>query len=160
MPSVKKITSYSKKFYYFFESFQIFRTRKSSYLSRKKYDGNNSTFTHHNRLVGQNALVGIRFIKVTETSDTLNYMQFFKCCMLQTISQVILHFVFVQNKSLYYKNGAVFCLFLFRLGWFLVLQCVIKILCFWCYYYKVIGNQGFIGYNRYKLLRIGTKANL
>ena len=77
------------------KAFKFSGQEKAVLYPEKKYDGNNSTFTHHNRLVGQNALVGIRFIKLTESSDTLNYMQFFKYCILQTISLVILHFVFV-----------------------------------------------------------------
>ena len=47
----------------------------------KKYGGGNLSPTPHQRLEGQDTLVGIGFIKLTESSDTLNYKLFVKHCI-------------------------------------------------------------------------------
>ena len=51
------------------------------------------------RLRGQNTLVGIELIDFIEPSDTLNYKPFFKHCILQTILNVFLLFIFVRIKT-------------------------------------------------------------
>ena len=76
MPSVKNVTSYSKSFYCFFESYLVcvpsYQLINSGPLSRKKCecDGDNFTPTPHKRLRGQNMPVEIRLIELTEPSDT------------------------------------------------------------------------------------------
>ena len=45
--------------------------------------------------VNRNALDGIEFIELTEPSDTLNYKQFFKHCILHIILHEFLLFIFV-----------------------------------------------------------------
>ena len=47
------------------------------------------------RLRGQNTLVGIELIELTEPCDTLNHKPFFKHCILQAILHVFLFFIFV-----------------------------------------------------------------
>ena len=56
----------------------------------KKYGGDNFTLTPYKWLRGQNTLVGIGLIELTEVSDTLNYKPFFKYYILQTILHVFL----------------------------------------------------------------------
>ena len=49
-------------------------------------------------LGGQNTSVVIGLMKLTEPSDALIYKSFLKHCILQTVLQVFLLFVFVWNK--------------------------------------------------------------
>ena len=72
-----------------------FKSINSSSLSRKKYDGDNFIPTTRKRLRGQNTLVAIGLIELTEPSDTLNYQLYFKHCVLQSIFHVFLLFIFV-----------------------------------------------------------------
>ena len=44
------------------------------------YDGGDFTPTPRRRLRGQDTLVGIRLIELTEPSDTLKYKPFFRYC--------------------------------------------------------------------------------
>ena len=60
-----------------------FKSINSSSLSRKKYIGGNFTHTLCQRLRGQNTLLGIWLIKLTEPSETLNYIPFSKHYILQ-----------------------------------------------------------------------------
>ena len=99
MTSVKNVTSYSKMF---ISSLKVFKLLSS--LSRKKYDRDNFTHTPCKRLQGQNTLVGIGLIELTEPSDTLNYKSFFKHCILQTTLHVFSLLIFVWNKIFCCKN--------------------------------------------------------
>ena len=101
-------------------------------------------------------LVGIELIELTEPSDTLNYKPFFKHWILQNILHVFLFFIFAWSKIFCSKNSAVFYIFLIWLCVAFVIT-VLKILCFWCSFYKVIQNKWFISYSRYNLLGIAIK---
>ena len=85
----------------------------------KKYDRDNFTFNPHKQLPDQNMSVGIGLMEVTEPSDTLNYMSFFKYCILQTILHIFLLFIFEWNKISCSKNWAVH---FFDLVW-ICIQC-------------------------------------
>ena len=117
-----------------------FKSINSSSLSRKKYDGENFTATSRKRARDQNASVEIRLIELIEPSDTSNYKSFFKHRILQTILHVFWLFIFVWNKIFFSKNlFAVFYNFFIWLGLEFGVA-VLKALCFWCPFYKVIGN--------------------
>ena len=90
------------------------------------------------------------------TSDTLNCMPILKHCILQTILNVFLLFIFVWNKIFSSKTEPRFVWL--GLGWYFVL--VWKIMYFWCSFCKVMGNQGFFSYDRYNLLGIAIKTFL
>ena len=90
-------------------------------------------------LRGQNALLRIGLIYITESSDTLNYKPFFKHSILQTILHVLLLFIFVWNKISCSENWAVFLHFLFSLGWHSVLQYK-RFYVSGAFFYKFIGN--------------------
>ena len=130
-----------------------FKSMNSSSLSRKNYGEGFFTVTPCRQLQGEIPLVGIGLIDLTEHCDTLGYKPFFKHYILQTILHAFLLFAFVWNRTFPSKNWAVFYIFLFRFG---VVLCVavLKVLCFWCSAYKVIGNMGFFSYSRYNLLGI------
>ena len=142
----KKFWSHSKSFYCVFESFlsylvcrSSFKSINSSCLSKKKYDGDNFTPTLCKQLRGQNASVGIGLIELTGPSDTFSCKLFFKYCILQTILQVFLLLIFVWNKIFCARNWVIFYTFLIWFGLtfgFIAL----KVLCYWCHFYKVIGN--------------------
>ena len=122
--------NFSKNFHVIFKNFLMlirkflsylicvpsFKLINSSSLSRKKYDGNNFTPTPCTWLRGQNTLVGIGLIKLSEPCDTLNYKPFFKHCILKTILHIFSLFVFLWNKIFCFKNWAVFYIF-FDLVW-------------------------------------------
>ena len=98
----KKCHVIFKKLFFIFEKFLTclvcasnFKSINSSSLSRKNYNGSNFALTLRQLLQGQNMLVGIRLIDLTEPHDTLNYKPFFKYCILQTILHVFLFFVFM-----------------------------------------------------------------
>ena len=137
----------------------MFRSMNSSSLSRKNYDGDNFTPIPRLQLQGQNTSAGLGLIKLTEPSDTLIYKPSFKHCILQTVLHVFLLFIFVWNKIFFSKNWAVFYIFLIWLGVAFV-DIILKVWCFWCSFYKIIGNEGFISYIRYNLLGIAIKAGI
>ena len=53
---------------------------------------------------GQNILVGIGLIELTEPSDTLKYKPFFKHFILQIFLRAFLLLIFVWNKIFCSKN--------------------------------------------------------
>ena len=133
MTSVKNVMSYSNFFFLLFWKFwswlvcvPSFKLINSSSLWRKKYDG--SSFTP----------IPVRNYSVTEPSDTLNYKPLLKHCILQTILHLFLLFVFVWNKIFCCRNWSVFCFFICFGVVFGVT--VLKILCFWCSFYKIMEN--------------------
>ena len=139
MISVKNITSYSKIFFPLFWKFLIglvcvpsFKSINGSSLSRKKYDGGNFTHVPCQILQGQNTLVGIGLIELTKASDILNYKPFSKHCILQTILHVSLLFMILWKTGLHFT----FCWF----GWGSFGVTVLKVLSFYCSFFKVIGN--------------------
>ena len=81
-----------------------FQLVNSGSLSRKKYDWHNFTPTPRRRLRGQNTTVVIGLIGLNESSDTLNYNQFFKHSILEHILQLFLLFILVSNKIFCPKN--------------------------------------------------------
>ena len=116
-----------------------FKSINSSSLYRKKCDRDNFTPTPRERLRGQNTFVGISLIELTEPSDTLNCKTFLKYCVLRTILQAVFSFIFEWKKMFCSKNWAVFYIFLIWFG--LVFDVIVlKFLCFWCSFYKVMWN--------------------
>ena len=116
-----------------------FQVNKQQFSLKKKYDGDNFTPTLCKQLRGQNASVGIGLIELTGPSDTFSCQLFFKYCILQTILQVFLLLIFVWNKIFCARNWVIFYTFLIWFGLtfgFIAL----KVLCYWCHFYKVIGN--------------------
>ena len=85
----KNVTSYSKSFYSFFESFKLLdmcaklKSLNSITLSKKEYDGDNFISILQKQLQGQNTFVAIGLIELIEPSYTLNYRLLFKHCILQ-----------------------------------------------------------------------------
>ena len=136
-----------------------FKSINSSSLSRKKYIGDNLTSTLCKRLRSQNISVEIRLIELTEPSKTLHFTFLFRYCILQNILHVFLLFIFVWNKIFCPKEWAVFYIFLIWFGLVFGVT-VLKVLCFWCPFYKVLGNKGFISYSRYILLGTAIKTVL
>ena len=92
-----------------------FKSMNSSFLSRRKYDGDHFTTILCKWLKGQNTSVEIELIELTEPSATLNYKSIIKNCFSRTILHVFLLFIFVWNKILCPKNWAVFYLLLLLL---------------------------------------------
>ena len=115
-----------------------FKSINSSCLSRKKYERVNFTPIHLSNYE-VNTSVGIGLIELTKLSGTLNHKQSFKYCILQTNLDVFLLFTFVCNKIFCSNNWAVFYIFLIWFGLAFGVT-VLKVLCFWCCFYKVIGN--------------------
>ena len=85
----KNVTSYSKNFYCFFESFKLLdmcaklKSLNNIPQSKKEYDGDNFTSILQKQLQGQNTFMGIGLIELIEPSYTLNYRLLFKHCILQ-----------------------------------------------------------------------------
>ena len=117
-----------------------FKSIKSSYLSRKIFGGAKFMRVPHQWLWGQNMLVGTWLVERTEPSDTFNYELSFKHCILQTVLHIFLLFIFAWNKIFCSINWAAFYIFLI---WFKVPLgvTILKVLCFWCSFYKIIGNS-------------------
>ena len=106
------------------------------------------TPTPRQRLRRQNTSVGIRLIEFIEPSDILIH--------LMHLIHVFLVFIFMWNK-IFFKIVLYICST--WLGWDSGVA-VLKVMCFWCSFWKVIGNQGFFRYSRYNLLRIAINAVL
>ena len=88
-----------------------FKSISSSSLFRKKFDSDNFTPTHRKRLRGPNTSVRLGLIELTEASVTLNFRPLFIDCILQTVSQAFLLFIFVWYKVFPPKSWAVFSFF-------------------------------------------------
>ena len=103
------------------------------------------------------ASVRVGIIELTEPSDTVIYKSFFKHCILQTILHEFLLIIFMWKKIFCSKNWAVFYIFLI---WFKVVvgDKVLKVLCLWCSFSKVIGKWSFISYRRFNLWGIAIKT--
>ena len=122
------------------------------------YDGGNFTPTLHQLLRGQNISIGKVLIEFTVPFDTLNYQPFFKPCILKTPLPVSLLFIFVWNKTFCRKNSWILFIYLFFWLGVAFSVTVAVFLCFWCSFYKVMENLGFIRYSRYNLLGIAITA--
>ena len=127
MSSVKSGTFRSKSFYCLFERFLSYlmcvpsvKSLNSSFLSRKKCNGDNVTPNPCKQLWGQNTLVGVWLIELTEPSNPLHYKPFFKHCILHTILHVFLLLYLCETKSFVLKTEQYF--FWFGLVWHSVLQ--------------------------------------
>ena len=124
---------FSKKCYVIFKNFLLLFWKFLGYIvwvpcftsinsSWWLFDWDNFTPASCKWLQGQNMLVGLRLIEITEPSDTLNYKPFFKYWILQTILHVFLLFVFCGTKYFVLKTELHFTFFWFDLGWHSVLQ--------------------------------------
>ena len=141
---------FSKKCYVIFNFFFLFWkvltylvcvpsfiTIKSSEKKKKVWWG--WFHSHHASAMSQNELVGIGLVELTETSVTLSYKSFLKHCILKTILHRFSLFTFVWKKIFCPKNWAVFYIFWIWFGPAFGVT-VLKVLCFWCTLYKIIGN--------------------
>ena len=134
-----------------------FMTISSSSLTQKKYGGCNFTLIPRQQFQVQNKSVRVELIELTESFDTLNCKPCFKHCILQTILHLFILFLFVWSKIFCSKTWSVFYIFL-------ICFCeeysatVLKAMCFWCFLYKVIGNQGCFSYSRCDLLGKAIKT--
>ena len=85
--------------------------------------------------------------------EKLSYKPFCKHCKL-----VYMYFYCLclcEAKTAVQKYWVVFYI-CFSWFWVAFGVPVLKVMCFWCSFCKVIGNQGFFSYNRYNLLGIAT----
>ena len=156
---IEKVFLASLKVFKLLSMFAKFQVNKQQFFIQKKYIGDNFTSTLCKRLRSQNISVEIRLIELTEPSKTLHFTFLFRYCILQNILHVVLLFIFVWNKIFCPKELAVFYIFLIWFGLVFGVT-VLKVLCFWCPFYKVMGNKGFISYSRYILLGTAIRAAL
>ena len=156
---IEKVFLASLKVFKLLSMFAKFQVSKQQFFIQKKYIGDNFTSTLCKRLRSQNISVEIRLIELTEPSKTLHFTFLFRYCILQNILHVFLLFIFVWNKIFCPKELAVFYIFLIWFGLVFGVT-VLKVLCFWCPFYKVMGNKGFISYSRYILLGTAIKTAL
>ena len=134
--SIRNVTSYSKCFSQFFWKFlnylvclPSFKSKNSSFLSKKSMMRGNFTLDPRQRLQCQIISVGIGLIELTKPSDTLNYKAFFKSCISQSILHLFVLFTLVWNEIFFSKNRAV--LFVLDLVWGGIRCIVLKVLSFW-----------------------------
>ena len=135
-----------------------FQVNKQQFSLSKENDRDNFTPTIHKQFQGQNTSVGIELIELTDPSDTLNHRPFFKHYILQTVLHVLFCFYLCETKPFVLKTE----LYLYFLIWFELTfsVTVLNVLCFWCSFCNVIGNQVLISYSRYNLLGIAIKTVL
>ena len=91
MTLLKNITSYSKSVIAFLKCFKL----HSNCVKYHVNDWGNFIPTLHQRLRGQNRSVGMGFIELSQTSDTVIHKPFFKHYILQTVLHVFLLFIFL-----------------------------------------------------------------
>ena len=99
-----------------------FKSVDSSSLSRKKYDGDNFTPTSCKWLRGQNTLVGIGLIELTDPSDTLNYKPFLNIAFYKLFYVYFYCSYLRGTKSFVLKTELYLTFFWFGLGWHSLLQ--------------------------------------